>query len=429
VSEATVEFQPVLTKYIGQDGSASLDHYLSREGETALRYEVAREVLASKQPQEIVQTILDSGLRGRGGAGFPAGKKWSFLAKGTGKPSYLVVNGDESEPGTFKDRYLLQDDPHQLLEGVIISAFAIDCHQAFIYLRGEFVEGYQILKKAVADAKAKGFLGENIFGSGFDLTVTLVRGAGAYICGEETGMLSSIEGDRGYPKLKPPFPAVSGLFGCPTIVNNVETIANVPHIMKHGVDWFRQWGTKDSPGFKVFSLAGHVNQPGNYEVPLGTPLTELINRYGGGVRGGKNIRAVIPGGSSTPLLTGEKIQQATMDYESIASLGSFLGSGAVTILDEDTDILRAIQNIMKFYHHESCGQCTPCREGTGWLKKIVYRVADGRGTRQDLALIKDVCGNMRGRTICALADAAVMPMMSFLTEFEEEFAKRLAVNN
>lgn len=413
-------FSPVLLKHIHEPGSATLEHYLARGG-----YETARTFLAGA-PEVILKTVLDSGLRGRGGAGFPTGKKWSFLAKNTGKPTYLVLNGDESEPGTFKDRYLIENDPHQLLEGVILTAYAIGCHHAFIYLRGEFTGGYLALKQALAEIKAKGFVGPDCFGAGFDLKITLARGAGAYICGEETGLLTSLEGNRGYPKLKPPFPAVEGLFGAPTIVNNIETICNVPHILKNGVEWFRQWGTPESPGFKIFSVSGHVNKPGNYEVPLGLPLRTLIDEYAGGVRGGKKIKAVIPGGSSTPLLTGEKINTATMDYESLAKLGTFLGSGGVTVLDEDTDVIRALWNLMRFYHHESCGQCTPCREGTGWLEKITARIAANGGAPEDLALIKDVCGNMRGRTICALADAAVMPMLSFLGEFKSEFEARTA---
>lgn len=408
-------FEPVLTRHIHEPGSETLDHYLKRGG-----YETARALMGTP-PETIVQLVTDSGLRGRGGAGFPTGKKWSFLAKGTGKPAYLVVNGDESEPGTFKDRHLLERDPHQLLEGMIISAYAIGCHHAFLYLRGEFLLGYDVMKRAIEDAQKKGFIGRNIFGKGYDLTITLVRGAGAYICGEETGMLTSIEGNRGYPKLKPPFPAVAGLFGSPTIINNVETISNIPHILKNGPLWHKQWGTEQSPGFKIFCVSGHVNKPGICEVPLGTPLKEIIEKHAGGVKDGRRIKAVIPGGSSTPLIPAAKVADARMDYESIAQLGSFLGSGAITVLDENTDMVRAVYNLMRFYHHESCGQCTPCREGTGWLEKLVHRIYHGHGRPEDLNLINDVCGNMRGRTICALADAAVMPMTSYLKEFRSEF--------
>ncbi|MEQ9363694.1 MAG: NADH-quinone oxidoreductase subunit NuoF [Leptospirales bacterium] len=411
-------FEPVLTRYIREPNSWTLSHYESRGG-----YRQARAAL-TQNPEDIIKIVLDSGLRGRGGAGFPTGRKWTFLAKNTGKPTYLVVNGDESEPGTFKDRYLVERDPHQLLEGMIIASYAIGCHHAFCYLRGEFFEGYDRLKAALDEIKAKNYVGEKIFGSDFDLKITLVRGAGAYICGEETGMLSSIEGDRGYPKLKPPFPAVSGLFGAPTIVNNVETICNLPHLVEHGADWYKQWGTEKSPGFKIFSVSGHVRQPGNFEVPLGTPLMTLIEEYAGGVLGGKGIKAVIPGGSSTPLLTGGRIRQANMDYESIAELGSFLGSGGVTVLDEDTDMVDALWNLMRFYHHESCGQCTPCREGTGWLEKIIQRVFAGGAEGADLDLVLEITKNMRGRTICALADAAAMPAASYISEFRQEFESK-----
>jgi NADH-quinone oxidoreductase subunit F len=408
-------FSPVLTRHIHEEGSHTLDHYLARGG-----YQMAREWIG-QDGAGIAQIISDSGLRGRGGAGFPTGKKWSLLAKGTGRPIYLAVNGDESEPGTFKDRYLLERDPHQLLEGMILTSYAIGSHHAFLYMRGEFILGYETMRKALNEAKAKGFVGSNIFGKGYDLKITLVRGAGAYICGEETGMLTSIEGNRGYPKVKPPFPAVAGLFGCPTIINNVETICNIPHILKNGAAWHRQWGSEQSPGYKLFCLSGSVNKPGLLELPLGTPLREIIDVHGGGVIAGRKIKAVIPGGSSTPLLTPEKVDQAKMDYESIGALGSFLGSGAITVLDDSVDMVRSIYNLMKFYHHESCGQCTPCREGTGWLEKLVHKVYEGHASKSDLDLINDVCNNMRGRTICALADAAVMPMTSYLKEFRSEF--------
>ncbi len=411
-------FEPVLTKHIYESGSETMDHYLARGG-----YGTAREWIG-KEPAEIQKIVNDSGLRGRGGAGFPTGRKWSLLARGTDKPVYLAVNGDESEPGTFKDRYLLERDPHQVLEGIILTSYAIGSHHAFLYMRGEFIKGYEMMRHALEDAKKKGYIGSNIFGKGYDLKVTLVRGAGAYICGEETGMLTSIEGNRGYPKVKPPFPAVAGLFGCPTIINNVETICDVVHVVKNGAAWHRQWGTEQSPGFKLFCVSGHVNKPGLQEVPLGTPLTEVIANAGG-VLPGKKIKAVIPGGSSTPLLTGDKIEKANMDYESIAALGSFLGSGAITVLGDDVDMVRSVFNLMRFYHHESCGQCTPCREGTGWLEKLVHRVYAGHAQKSDLDLINDVCNNMRGRTICALSDAAVMPMTSYLKEFRAEFEARI----
>ncbi len=418
----TASFQPVLTAHINESGSHTIDHYTARGG-----YTTARELIGT-DPAAMIKIVMDSGLRGRGGAGFPTGKKWSLLARDTGKPVYLTVNGDESEPGTFKDRHLIEKDPHLLLEGVILTSYAIGSNHAFIYLRGEFIRGYDCLIQAVAEAKKKGCIGENIFGKKYSLGVTIVRGAGAYICGEETGMLTSIEGNRGYPKLKPPFPAISGLFGSPTIINNVETICNIPFILKNGAAWFRKFGTEQSPGFKIFCLSGHVNKPGVYEMPLGTPLTDIIDGHGGGVRGGKKIKAVIPGGSSTPLLTGAKIQQARLDYESMAALGTFLGSGGITVLDEDTDMVRVVFNLMKFYHHESCGQCTPCREGTGWLEKVVHRIYKNHGSRQDLDLLMDICNNIRGRTICPLSDAAIMPMVSYLTEFRKEFERKMSVD-
>jgi NADH-quinone oxidoreductase subunit F len=415
-----VPFSPVLLKHINEPGSHTLDHYLKRGG-----YETARAHIGVTDPAALIKLVDDSGLRGRGGAGFPTGKKWSFLAKGTGKPIYLAVNGDESEPGTFKDRYILEKDPHQLVEGVILTCFAIGSKHAFIYLRGEFILGYERLLTAVNEAKAKGFVGKKIFGKDVDLTITVVRGAGAYICGEETGMLSSIEGGRGYPKIKPPFPAVSGLFKCPTIVNNVETISAVTHIVKNGAAWHKQWGTEKSPGFKIFCLSGAVKKPGVYEVPLGIPMREMIEKYGGGMKDGKKLKAVIPGGMSAPVLTAEMVEKATLDYESLASLGSMLGSGGITVLDESVDMIDAIYNTMRFYHHESCGQCTPCREGTGWLEKVAHRLHHDEGHQGDIELLQDITKNMRGRTICVLADAAAMPMQGFLQHYRKDFEAKI----
>jgi len=422
-----VPFSPILLKYINEPGSHTLDHYQKRGG-----YETARAHIGVTDPAALIKLVDESGLRGRGGAGFPTGKKWSFLAKGTGKPIYLAVNGDESEPGTFKDRYILEKDPHQLVEGVILTCYAIGSKHAFIYLRGEFILGYERLLAAVNEAKAKGFVGKGIFGTGsgegktaVDLIITVVRGAGAYICGEETGMLSSIEGGRGYPKIKPPFPAVSGLFKCPTIVNNVETISAVTHIVKNGAAWHKQWGTEKSPGFKIFCLSGAVKKPGVYEVPLGIPMREMIEKYGGGMKDGMKLKAVIPGGMSAPVLTVEMVDKCTLDYESLASLGSMLGSGGITVLDESVDMVDAIYNTMRFYHHESCGQCTPCREGTGWLEKLAHRMHHAEGHEGDLELLADVCKNMRGRTICVLADAAAMPMQGFLQHFKGDFLAKI----
>src|SRR5690606_37926930 len=320
-----VPFSPVLLKHIDEPGSHTLDHYLARGG-----YETAHAHVGITDPGALIKLVDESGLRGRGRAGFHTGRKWSFLAKGTGKPIDLAINGDQSEPGTFKDRYILELDPHQLVEGAILTCYAIGSKHAFIYLRGEFILGFQRLDAAVKEARAKGFLGRKIFGKEMDLTITVVRGAGAYICGEETGMLSSIEGGRGYPKIKPPFPAVSGLFGCPTIVNNVETISAVTHIVKNGAAWHKQWGTEKSPGFKIFCLSGAVKKPGVYEVPLGITMREMIEVHGGGLKDGRKLKAVIPGGLSAPVLTPEMVDKCTLDYESLAGLGSMLGSGGIT---------------------------------------------------------------------------------------------------
>ncbi len=436
-----VPFSPVLLKHIHEPDSHTLSHYLARGG-----YATARSHIGVTVPGDLIKLVDTSGLRGRGGAGFPTGKKWSFLAKGTGKPIYLAVNGDESEPGTFKDRYLLERDPHQLVEGVILTCYAIGSKHAFIYLRGEFILGYERLLAAVQEAKAKGFVGKGIFGTGagtattgsgtggaetqpaVDLTITVVRGAGAYICGEETGMLSSIEGGRGYPKIKPPFPAVSGLFGCPTIVNNVETICAVTHIVKNGADWHKQWGTEKSAGFKIFCLSGAVKKPGVYEVPLGITMREMIDVYGGGLKEGRTLKAVIPGGLSAPVLTPEMVDKCTLDYESLAALGSMLGSGGITVLDNQVDMISAIYNTMRFYHHESCGQCTPCREGTGWLEKVTHRLHHHDGREGDVELLADIAKNMRGRTICVLADAAAMPMQSYLQHFKQDFVDKAKAN-
>jgi NADH-quinone oxidoreductase subunit F len=415
-----VPFSPVLTKYINDPQAYTLAHYQGRGG-----YETAKAHVGITPPADLIKLVDDSGLRGRGGAGFPTGKKWSFLAKGTGKPIYLAVNGDESEPGTFKDRYILEADPHQLVEGVILTCYAIGSKHAFIYLRGEFILGFQRLHAAVEEAKGQGFVGKKIFGKDVDLTITVVRGAGAYICGEETGMLSSIEGGRGYPKIKPPFPAVSGLFGAPTIVNNVETISAVTHIVKHGVAWHKQWGTEKSPGFKIFCLSGSVKKPGVYEVPLGITMREMIDQYGGGMMDGRKLKAVIPGGLSAPVLTAEMVDKCTLDYESLAALGSMLGSGGITVLDEQVDMISTIYNTMRFYHHESCGQCTPCREGTGWLEKVSHRFHHSEGHQGDIELLADIAKNMRGRTICVLADAAAMPMQGFLQHFKKDFEAKI----
>ena len=374
----------------------------------------------SMTPDKITEEVKGSGLRGRGGAGFPAGMKWSFLAKND-KPRYLCINADESEPGTFKDRYLMELDPHQLIEGIILTCYAIQSHVCYIYIRGEFDLSYYRLLDAVAEAYGKGYLGKNIFGKGYDLDVHVHRGAGAYICGEESALLESLEGKRGYPRIKPPFPAVVGLFGCPTIINNVETISAVPFIVQNGAAAYRQWGTEKSPGTKLFSVSGHVHKPGVYEVPLGYSLKDLIEKDCGGVSGTGRLKAVVPGGSSVPILTAAEAYEANLDYEALAAKGTMLGSGGVIVMDDSVDMVWALKNLSRFYSHESCGQCTPCREGTGWINKILQRAYAEGAVEEDLALIQEIAGNMTGKTICVLADALAMPVMSYIKKFPEEF--------
>jgi len=402
-----------------EDVSADLtdiDAYLADGG-----YEAARKALKTTTPDEVITTVKESALRGRGGAGFPTGLKWSFVPKDTGKPVYLLCNADESEPGTFKDRAIIERDPHQLLEGMIISSYAIGCRTAYIYIRGEFYDGYRILERALAEAYARGYLGKSIFGSDVDLDIYLHRGAGAYICGEETGLIESLEGKRAYPRIKPPFPAVHGLFGCPTIVNNVETLACVKHVVARGAEWFKSIGPDGSPGPKLYCISGHVERPGVYELPMGTPLREMIDEQAGGVWRGRALKAVIPGGSSVPVLTAAEVDVA-MDFDSVAKAGSMLGSAGVIVMDDTTCMVRALRTIARFYHHESCGQCTPCREGTGWLEKLLIRIDEGRGTAEDLATLDNVAAGMLGTTICVLSDAAAMPVQSFRKKFGDEFA-------
>jgi NADH-quinone oxidoreductase subunit F len=368
----------------------------------------------------IIDQVKASGLRGRGGAGFPTGTKWGFLPKNN-EPRYLLCNADEGEPGTFKDRLIMERAPHQLIEGMIISAFAINSKKSYIYIRGEYDYAIAVLRQAIDEAYKAGYLGKNILGSGFDHDMDLYVGAGAYICGEETGMISSLEGLKGQPKLKPPFPAIQGYLRKPTIVNNVETLVAVIPIMRDGVEAYRKYGTEKSPGTKLFSLSGHVQKPGNYEVPLGYPLKDLIYGLGGGMKPGRKLKAVIPGGSSAPVLTAEEAEKATLDYECLANMGSMLGSGAVIAIDDSQCMVDVLANIAHFYHHESCGQCTPCREGTGWLDKILHSILSGRGRLQDLDLLIRISENMKGRTICALSDAAALPVISFVSKFRDEF--------
>ncbi|MBK8229894.1 MAG: NADH-quinone oxidoreductase subunit NuoF [Candidatus Eisenbacteria bacterium] len=373
------------------------------------------------EPDAIIQLVKDSGLRGRGGAGFPTGMKWGFVPKESKKPKYLCVNADESEPGTFKDKYLLELDPHALIEGIIITCWAVGIHHAYIYIRGEFGLPYYRIRDAVKEAYAKGYLGKNVNGKGFELDVTVHRGAGAYICGEETGLIESLEGKKGQPRIKPPFPAVVGVFGGPTVVNNVETIQAVPWIVEHGAAEYRKFGTEKSPGTKLFCVSGPVNRPGLYEIPLGMPLKTLVYDLCGGLKNGKRMKANIPGGSSVPVLTGEEAEKVNIDYEAMAAAGTMLGSGGMIVIDEDTCMVWSLAILLKFYAHESCGQCTPCREGTGWLRNIVYRLESGGGTKDDLDKLLSICRNMMGTTICVLSDAAAMPTESFIRKFRGEF--------
>lgn len=387
-------------------------------------YEGLRKALSMK-PDEIIEEVKKSGLRGRGGAGFPTGMKWTFLAKNTGKPIYLCCNADESEPGTFKDRLIIERNPHQLIEGIAIACCAIGAHTAYIYIRGEFFHGARVLQKALDEAYASGFLGKDILKSGFDLHVFLHRGMGAYICGEETALIQSLEGKKGFPRLKPPFPAVVGLFNCPTIVNNVETLANLPYIVLNGGAKYAQFGTPKSSGTRLFSLSGHVHRPGVYELEMGTPLMDLIEKEGGGILKGRKLKAVIPGGSSVPVLTEMEVRNIRLDFESMQNAGTMLGSGGVIVMDEATCMVHALRVLARFYKEESCGQCTPCREGTGLVLQILERIDQGEGRLEDIDLLLRLSKYMMGTTICPLADADAMPIQSFIAKFRNEFEEHI----
>lgn len=404
----------ILSEHYDKKEFRSLAGYKKHGG-----YEVLATALKMK-PQEIIDEVKASGLRGRGGAGFPTGVKWGFLPD-NGEDRYLLCNADEGEPGTFKDRLMMERAPHQLIEGMVISAYAVRSKKSYIYIRGEYDYSYSILEKAIKEAYEAGYLGKNILGSGFDHDLDIYKGAGAYICGEETGLISSLEGKKGQPKLKPPFPAIQGYLKKPTIVNNVETLAAVKYIIRDGAEAYKKHGTEKSCGTKLFSVSGNVNQPGTYEVALGYPLLDLINNECGGLKPGRKLKAVIPGGSSAPVLTAKECEKANMDYESLAGLGSMLGSGAVIVIDDSNCMVDLLKVLMHFYHHESCGQCTPCREGTGWLHKIVGSITSGNARLQDIDLVLRVAENMKGRTICALSDAAALPAMSFVSKFRDEF--------
>jgi NADH-quinone oxidoreductase subunit F len=409
----------ILTAHWGDPSVVPIDGYLAKGG-----YEALRRAL-SMSPAEVIDEMKASGLRGRGGAGFPTGVKWSFVPQDTGKPTYVVVNFDESEPGTYNNRELVEREPHQLIEGFIIAAYAVQSQNAFVYCRGEFLWPGIVLEKAIAEAYERGFLGRDILGSGYDLEVVLHRGAGAYICGEETALLSSLEGLRGQPRLRPPFPAVEGLYASPTLINNVETLCSVPHIIRNGASWFASIGPERSPGTKMFSISGKVERPGNYELPMGTPLRTLLEEHAGGVLGGKTLKAWTPGGSSTPLLTAEHID-LPLDFESVQAAGSLLGTGAVMVMDETDCIVEATRRMVQFYAHESCGKCTPCREGTWWVSRVLARIEDGHGRDEDLPLLDDVAESILFRAFCALADGAVSPIQSSLRHFRHEYEQHIA---
>jgi NADH-quinone oxidoreductase subunit F len=405
---------PVLSTRFKDAGGTWFEDYVAGGG-----YLAARKVLTSMTPQQVIDEVSKANLRGLGGAGFPTGKKWSFIPKQTPKPKYLVVNADEGEPGTFKDRYILERDPHALLEGILIAAYAIGSHKAYVYIRGEYFRPAKLLQRAIDEALHHGWLGKNIQGTGFDLDVVIHRGAGAYICGEETALLTSLEGGKGFPRIKPPFPAISGLFACPTIVNNVETLACVPFILHHGAERFAAIGTDSQGGTRLFCVSGHVVRPGVYEEPVSVTLRQLIERAGG-VRNGNKLKAVIPGGISAKILRADEIDVA-MDFNSLMALGSMAGSGGVIVMDETTSMVAALYSAVRFFAHESCGQCSPCREGTGWVHRITRRITEGKGRLQDLDDLLAIAADMEGKTICVFADAAAWPIQSYIKKFRDEF--------
>ncbi|MGH9621801.1 MAG: NADH-quinone oxidoreductase subunit NuoF [Bryobacteraceae bacterium] len=395
--------------------STSIDTYLATDGYVAIRKAL------EMTPEAIIDELKASALRGRGGAGFPTGTKWSFVPRNTGKPSYIICNSDESEPGTCKDRLLMEFDPHQLIEGMLIAGWTIKSNRGYIFIRGEYRYLIEIVDRAITEAYERGYLGKNIFGSGWDFDLYTHSGAGAYECGEESALLESLEGRRGIPRMKPPFPAVVGAFQSPTILNNTETFSTIPWILRNGAAAFAALGTPKNGGTRLMCVSGHVNKPGVYELPMGFPMMRLINDVCGGMRNGKKLKAVIPGGASAPSLTAEECQDLPLDFDSLAKIKSMAGSGGLVVLDEDTDIVAVALRTMKFYAHESCGWCIPCREGTNWLKKILERYHTGGGRVEDIDLMDELSANMLGRTFCALGDAAAMPTAAFVQKFRGEF--------
>ncbi|MDH4257304.1 MAG: NADH-quinone oxidoreductase subunit NuoF [Candidatus Aminicenantes bacterium] len=409
--------EKILTRYFGLENFFKIDEYLKQGG-----YQAVQKALQMK-PDEILEEVKKANLRGRGGAGFPAGVKWGFVPK-VDKPKYLCVNADEGEPGTFKDRYIISHNPHLLLEGIIITSYCVGIHSAYIYIRGEYEAVALRLEGAIAEAHEKGFLGKNILKSGFDLDVVVHRGAGAYICGEETALLESLEGKRGNPRLKPPFPASVGLFNCPTVINNVETVSNIPLVILNGADWFVGKGLPKDGGTRIFGVSGMVEKPGIYELPLGTSLKDIIFKHAGGMKKGKKLKAVIPGGMSAPVLKADEVD-IKMDFDTLVEAGSMLGSAAVIVIDTGTSMLDVLKTVTKFYAHESCGQCTPCRIGTSWINKIVKRMAEGKGSKKDIDNILRLASNILGKTLCPLGDAAAMPILSIAKKFRKELEARL----
>jgi NADH-quinone oxidoreductase subunit F len=405
-----------LTRWLDIPDLRRIEVYETHGGYCALR-----KALFEMTPEQIVNEVKNSNLRGRGGAAFPTGVKWSFIPKDSKKPVYVCCNADESEPGTFANRYELENDPHAIIEGILIACRAVGAHTCFVYMRGEFFTQKQIFETALGEARARGYLGPDVMGSGFGVEITVHRGAGAYICGEETGLLESLEGKRAYPRNRPPFPAVQGAFGCPTVVNNIETLSNVPHIIARGAEWYKTMGPVTSPGNKLFCLSGHVNKPGLYELAMGFPLKDLIYGVGGGILDGRALKAVIPGGSSFPVFTAEEAMKVNMDFDSVRAAGSLMGTAGVMVMHDGTCMVEVLQTVAHFYHHESCGQCTPCREGTGWIEKLLIELEAGRGRIEDLQTLLSVATNMEGNTICVLADSLSMPVKSFIPKFRSEF--------
>ncbi len=421
-SSSSPTFQPVLTRNIHRPGSERISTYLDHGG-----YQAVRKALVMK-PEEIIKQIKQSGLRGRGGAGFPTGIKWGFMPQDSELPKIIAVNTDEGEPGTFKDREIVEQDPHQIIEGVLIAAFAVGATRAYVYIRGEFFLGVKRWIKAIADAYEYGFLGEDILVSGFNLDMSVHRGAGAYICGEETAMLESLEGKRGLPRQKPPYPTSMGLFGLPTLVQNIETLACVPHIIDRGPEWFASIGTAESKGPKIYSVSGHVNRPGNYELPLGISLKEIIYKHAGGIPGGKRLKAVIPGGASTPMLPGDRVD-VPMAFETLEKAGSALGTGAIIVMDETTCMVEASRRLSKFFAHESCGRCTPCRIGSQRIFEILNRIEMGLGCPGDIELLLELVSGIDGNTFCPMGSALVNPVRSAIQHFREEFEYHITNKN